>query len=58
MIMPQPESFFKTLKQEEVYLWQYETFSDVTERIPYFILDVYNKKRAVCGFGLSASRGI
>ena len=26
------ESFFKTLKQEEVYLWQYETFSDVIER--------------------------
>ena len=39
------ESFIKTLKQEEVYLWQYETFSDVAERIPYFILDVYNKKR-------------
>jgi len=38
-------SFFKTLKQEEVYLWQYETFSDVIERIPYFIEDVYNKKR-------------
>jgi putative transposase len=27
-----------------VYLWQYETFSDVIERIPYFILDVYNRK--------------
>ena len=39
------ESFFKTLKQEEVYLWQYETFSDVVERIPYFIEDVYNRKR-------------
>jgi putative transposase len=38
------ESFFKTLKQEEVYLWEYETFSDVAERIPYFIEDVYNKK--------------
>ena len=43
--MPPPESFFKTLKQEEVYLWDYETFSDVIERIPYFIEDVYNKKR-------------
>ena len=40
MITPQPESFFKTLKQEEVYLWEYETFSDVIERIPYFIEDV------------------
>ena len=34
-----------TLKQEEVYLWEYDTFSDVVERIPYFIEDVYNKKR-------------
>ena len=45
------ESFFKTLKQEEVYLWQYETFSDVVERIPYFILDVYNKKRLHSSLG-------
>jgi len=36
------ESFFKTLKAEEVYLWEYETYSDVIERIPYFIEDVYN----------------
>lgn len=39
------ESFFKTLKTEEVYLWEYETFSDVVERIPQFIEEVYNKKR-------------
>lgn len=26
------ESFLKTLKQEEVYLWEYESFSDVLER--------------------------
>jgi len=45
------ESFFKTLKQEEVYLWQYETFSDVVERVPYFILDVYNKKRLHSSLG-------
>jgi len=38
-------SFFKTLKQEEVYLWQYETFFDVIGRIHYFIEDVYNRKR-------------
>lgn len=45
------ESFFKTLKQEEVYLWEYETFSDVAERILYFILDVYNKKRLRSSLG-------
>ena len=39
------ESFFKTLKQEEVYLWQYETYFDVITRIPDFIEDVYNRKR-------------
>jgi hypothetical protein len=27
---------------EEVYLWEYESFIDVTERIPYFIEEVYN----------------
>ena len=36
------ESFFKTLKAEEVYLWEYETYQDVIERISYFIEDVYN----------------
>jgi transposase InsO family protein len=44
-------SFFKTLKQEEVYLWEYETFSDVIERIPYFIEDVYNRKRLHSSLG-------
>jgi len=45
------ESFFKTLKQEEVYLWEYETFSDVIDRIPYFIEDVYNRKRLYSSLG-------
>ena len=39
------ESFFRTLKVEEVYLWEYETYQDVTSRVPYFIEDVYNTKR-------------
>ena len=39
------ESFFKTLKQEEVYMWDYQTFTDVIDRIPQFIDEVYNKKR-------------
>ena len=45
------ESFFKTLKQEDVYLWEYENFSDVISRIPYFIEDVYNKKRLHSSLG-------
>jgi putative transposase len=43
------ESFFKTLKKEEVYLWEYESFIDVAERIPEFIEQVYNKKRVHSG---------
>ncbi len=39
------ESFFKTLKYEEVYLNEYEDLKDVLERLPYFIEEVYNKKR-------------
>ena len=39
------ESFFKTVKKEEVYLYDYETVADVKKRIPYFIEQVYNKKR-------------
>ena len=45
------ESFFRTLKVEEVYLWEYETFQDVIERIPYFIEDVYNSKRLHSSLG-------
>jgi transposase InsO family protein len=45
------ESFFKTLKREEVYLFEYETFLDVIERIPKFIEEVYNKKRLHSGIG-------
>lgn len=43
------ESFFKTLKNEEVYLWEYESFTDVVERIPEFIEKVYNRKRVHSG---------
>ncbi len=39
------ERFMRTLKYDEVYLWNYKTILDVIERVPYFIEEVYNKKR-------------
>lgn len=39
------ESFMKTLKENEVYMWNYETYLDVLDRVPAFIEEVYNKKR-------------
>lgn len=45
------ESFMKTLKHEEVYLWDYETYADVKRRIPFFIQEVYNTKRLHSSLG-------
>ena len=45
------ESFYKTLKYEEVHLWNYETYDDVIERLPFFLEEVYNRKRLHSSIG-------
>jgi transposase InsO family protein len=45
------ESFMKTLKYEEVYLWDYHSLEDVKHRIPYFLQQVYNHKRLHSALG-------
>ncbi len=45
------ESFMKTLKVEEVYMNEYETFEDTLANIQRFIEDVYNEKRLHSGIG-------
>ena len=43
------ERFMRTLKQEEVYLANYENYLDVVDNLPRFIEDVYNQKRVHSG---------
>lgn len=45
------ESFMKTLKVEEVYMNEYETFEDALKNIHRFIEDVYNEKRLHSSIG-------
>lgn len=45
------ESFIKTLKYEEVYLCEYESFNEAHANIKRFIEDVYNRKRLHSGIG-------
>ncbi len=45
------ESFFKTLKQEEVYLKDYESFADAEANLAIFIEEVSNTKRLHSSLG-------
>ena len=45
------ESFFKTLKKEEIYFRKYQTLKEVINNVPKFIEEVYNKKRLHSSLG-------
>jgi putative transposase len=45
------ESFFRTLKTEEVYIKDYRRFEEAEENIAEFIEEVYNKKRLHSSLG-------
>jgi len=48
---PQAESFFRTLKVEQVYLSEYRDYQDAHSQIAHFIEDVYNCKRLHSSLG-------
>ena len=45
------ESFLKTLKHEEIYMYEYKTMGDVVERLPLFLEEVYNRRRLHSALG-------
>ena len=45
------ESFFKTLKKEEVYLSHYQNFEEARANLGAFLNDVYNRKRLHSSLG-------
>jgi len=47
----QAERFMRTLKYEEVYLFEYETVLEARTRISHFLEEVYNQKRLHSAIG-------
>lgn len=47
----QAESFIKTLKYEEVYLFEYKDMTEARVRIGHFLEQVYNQKRLHSALG-------
>lgn len=47
----QAERFMRTLKYEEVYLFEYETLAEARSRIGHFLESVYNQKRLHSALG-------
>lgn len=45
------ESFFKTLKQEQVYLKEYDSFTDAEQNLTVFLEQGYNEKRLHSSLG-------
>jgi len=45
------ERFMRTLKEEEVYLFEYESMAEAVDRIGTFLDDVYNQKRLHSALG-------
>lgn len=45
------ERFMRTLKYEEVYMYEYEDMTEARERIGYFLEEVYNRKRLHSALG-------
>lgn len=47
----QAESFIKTLKYEDIPLFEYQNFAEARRRIGQFIEEVYNEKRLHSALG-------
>lgn len=45
------ERFIRTLKYEEVYMYEYEDMAEARERIGHFLEEVYNRKRLHSALG-------